>query len=141
MRIGFLRRPDREILEHARPSRDRDQDHHTGEEADRVPVNSSQRLVLIEGADKDHDRGPEQRHDRAVELVPDDGDVGNAQDERGRDQRIETEDNVWYEMVRHVVCPRRGAPNKCGGFLTSRKATRSISTIRKTSFTVWSRIP
>ena len=79
--LGLLRRPDRERLEHAGAARDRHQDHHAGEEPDGVPVDALQRLGLVERADDDHRGCAEQRHDRSVELVPDDDRVG---ERRGR---------------------------------------------------------
>jgi len=97
-----LRRPDRDVLKHAGAARDRHQDHHAGEQTERVPVDPAHRFGLIDHADQDHQRGAEQRHDRAVELVPDDRRVGREQDRRRHRHRIEAEDDVRDErLVNH----------------------------------------
>ena len=58
VRLRFLRRPDREIFEHPGAARDRHQDHHAGEQPDRVPVDALEGLVLVERPDDDHHRAP-----------------------------------------------------------------------------------
>ena len=109
VRLRFLRRPDREIFEHPGAAGDRHQDHHAGEQPDRVPVDALEGLVLVQRTDHDHHRRAEQRHDRTIELVPDDDAVGDAQDD-GRDHhRIEAEKDVRHEMLRrHAISPRMG---------------------------------
>ena len=61
IRLGALRRPDRGVLEHAGAARDRNQDHHAGEQAERIPVDAAHRFGLIEHADQNHQRGAEKR--------------------------------------------------------------------------------
>ncbi len=101
-----LRRPYRQIFEHAGAARDRHQDHHAGEQPDGVPVDALERLVLVERADADHQRRADEGDDRAVELVPNDDGIGDAKDD-GRDHhRIEAEEDVRRERLpSHVKSP------------------------------------
>ncbi len=97
VRLDPLRRPDRQILEQAGTPRDRDQDHDPGEEADGIPVDALDRLVLIERADGNHRRCAKERHHRAIMPAADDEDVGD-DEERHRDQdRVEAERDVGDE--------------------------------------------
>ena len=106
MRLGRLRRPDGEILEHAGAARDRHQDHHAGQQADGVPVDALDRLVLIEHADQDHHAGADQRDDRAVDLLRHDGGVGDGQDAGRHPHRIEAEINVRCRVRGHCRAPQ-----------------------------------
>jgi hypothetical protein len=77
MGTGGSRGPDRQILKHSGPARDRDQDHHAGEQADRIPVDALERLLLVYHADKDHRAAADERHDGTIDLLGDDDSVGD----------------------------------------------------------------
>ena len=115
--VGLLRRPDGEILKQAGAARNRDQDHHAGEQPDRVPIDAGDRLVLIERADSDGDRGADQRHHRAIEPAGNDQRVGEREDRRGDPHRIEAENNVRHEWIGHrlamgvIAAPAPGRRN------------------------------
>ena len=84
MRAGELRRADGGILKHARALRDRGDDHQPGQRADGVPVDALERLGLIERAGQHRDAGGDQRDDGAVDPVPDDDRIGDAQQDASK---------------------------------------------------------
>jgi hypothetical protein len=90
-----------EILEHAGAARDRDQDHHAGQQADGVPVDAFDGFVLIEHADHDHHAGANQRDNRAVDLFRHDAGVGDGQDAGRHPHRIEPEINLRRRVCGH----------------------------------------
>src|SRR5262249_23356469 len=74
-----------------------------------VPVGALERLVLVEHADQDRRRRPDQRDDRPVELVPDDDGIGDAQDRGRHDHRVEAEKDMRHEaLTGHVDPPWAG---------------------------------
>ena len=105
MRLGELRRPHRQILEHAGAARDRHQDHHAGKQADGIEVDAVDRLFLVEHADQDHHAGADQRDDRAVDLLRHDGGVGDGQDGGRHPHRIQAEKDVRNRVRGHSRAP------------------------------------
>ena len=117
MRLGRARGPHRHELEHAGAARDRHQDHHAGEQAERVPVDALDGLFLVQHADDDHDAGAGQRDDGAVDLLRHDDGVGDGQDAGGDPHRAEAEIDVRRRSCAVMACalpPRTRAA--VGGF-------------------------
>ena len=51
------------------PGRDRDDDHHADQEAQRVEIDVLQRRLLIHDAERDNEQSADHRHDRPVDLL------------------------------------------------------------------------
>ncbi len=103
VRLHPLRRPDGEILEKPGATRDRDQDHHAGKQADRVPIDAPDRLALIERANDDDDHRPDQRHHRAIERAGNNESVGDGEHRQRDPHRIEAEHDVGRECTVHAA--------------------------------------
>ena len=101
MRLGRARRPHRDEFEHAGTARHRDQNHHAGQQAERVPIDAFDCLFLVEHADDDHDAGAGQRDDGAVDLFRHDDGVGDGQDAGGDPHRTEAEIDVRRRVCGH----------------------------------------
>ena len=100
MRFRGLCRDNRDVFEHSGAARDRHQDHHAGEQADRVPVDALDGFRLVENSDQDHHRSADQRDDRAIDLLRHDDRVGDGQDDRRDPHRIEAEIDVGRRVHR-----------------------------------------
>ena len=98
-----LRRGDGEILKQPRAARDRDQDHHAGQEPDRIPIDALDRLALVERADDDDDHRADQRHDGMIERTDDDEDIGDGKHRQRHPHRVETEEKLRRERLIHAA--------------------------------------
>ena len=89
-----LGRPDRDELEHPAAPRDRDDDHHSREQPEGVEIHAPNCGLLVQDAERNHQAGADQRHDRAVDAFADDDRVGEDEEDARDPDRVPSEDDV-----------------------------------------------
>src|ERR1051326_1770591 len=94
MRFCRLGRPDGDVFEQTGAARNRHQNHHAGEESERIPVNPSDRLGLIKYAHHNHEAGTKEGCDRPIDPVGDDDGVRDREKTRRHPNRAQSEIDV-----------------------------------------------
>jgi len=90
--FAFTRCADQMARYWNRPERgNRDQDHHAGQKADRVPVDALDRLGLVKRSEDDNDRRADQRHDGAIGAAGNDERINDGEHRHRNPHRVEAE--------------------------------------------------